>query len=177
MCSHTETWFNTYHIVVKFVVPSGYTMKHIPRANARGVIIVFRESISMTVSKHNSYTSIVYVNCLIKVYLELMRFVTIYIPPPKAKSSNVPAFLKGFADRSPRGLHSYTWPTATGWRPEFALWQTHQCTDKTDHRPSFRNKPPTACYPGKSPERSHPRCYFNDIWRDTYCRYHLWWIG
>ena len=75
-------------------------MKHIPRANARGrgVAIIFRDSISVTVSKHNTYTSMEYLNCLFKVGLELLRIVTIYRPPPKAKSPNVPVFLKEFAD-------------------------------------------------------------------------------
>ncbi|KAK2173190.1 hypothetical protein NP493_893g00003 [Ridgeia piscesae] len=59
ICSLTETWFKPSHIAVKTVVPPGYTMKHIPRANARGgdVAIIFRDSISVTVSKHNTYTS------------------------------------------------------------------------------------------------------------------------
>ncbi|KAK2191112.1 hypothetical protein NP493_61g05039 [Ridgeia piscesae] len=45
ICSLTETWFNPSHITVKAVVPPGYTMKHIPRANARGggVAIIFRD--------------------------------------------------------------------------------------------------------------------------------------
>ncbi|KAK2183690.1 hypothetical protein NP493_299g00033 [Ridgeia piscesae] len=74
-------------------------MKHIPRANARGgdVAIIFRDSISVTVSKHNTYTSMEYLNCLFKVGLELLRIVTIYRPPPK-QSPNVPVFLREFAD-------------------------------------------------------------------------------
>ena len=39
-----------------------------------------------------------YLNCLFKVSLELLRIVTIYRPPPKAKSPNVPVFLREFAD-------------------------------------------------------------------------------
>ena len=100
ICSLTETWFKPSHIAVKAVVPPGYTMKHIPRANARGggVVIIFRYSIYVPVSKHNTYTSMEYLNCLFKVGLELLRFVTIYRPPPKAKSPNVPVFLREFAD-------------------------------------------------------------------------------
>ena len=68
ICSLTETWFNPSHIAVKAVVPPGYTMKHIHRANARGggVAIIFRDTISVTVSKHNTYTSMEYLNCLFK---------------------------------------------------------------------------------------------------------------
>ena len=100
ICSLTETWFKPFHIAVKAVVSPGYTMKLIPRANARGggVAIIFRDSISVTVSKHNTYTSMEYLNCLFKVGLELLRIVTIYRPPPKAESPNVPVFLKEFAD-------------------------------------------------------------------------------
>ena len=100
ICSLTETWFKPSHIAVNAVVPPGYTMKHIHRANARdgGVAIIFRDSISMTVSKHNTYTSMEYLNCLFKVGLELLRIVTIYRPPPKTKSPNVPVFLREFAD-------------------------------------------------------------------------------
>ena len=100
ICSLTETWFKPSHIAVKVVVPPGYTMKHIPRANARGggVAIIFRDSTSVTVSTHNTCTSMEYLNCLFKVGLELLRIVTIYRPPPKEKSPNVPVFLNEFAD-------------------------------------------------------------------------------
>ena len=100
ICSLTETWFKPSHIAVKAVVPPGYTMKHIPRAKARGggVAIIFRDSIYVTVSKHNTYTYMEYLNCLFKVGLELLRIVTIYRPPPKANSPNVPVFLREFAD-------------------------------------------------------------------------------
>ena len=39
-----------------------------------------------------------YLNCLFKVGLELLRIVTIYRLSPKAKSPNVPVFLREFAD-------------------------------------------------------------------------------
>jgi exonuclease III len=39
-----------------------------------------------------------YLNCLFKDGLELLRIVTIYKPPPKAMSPNVPVFLREFAD-------------------------------------------------------------------------------
>jgi hypothetical protein len=39
-----------------------------------------------------------YINCVIKVVLELLRIVTTYRPPPKTKSPNVPVFLREFAD-------------------------------------------------------------------------------
>ena len=100
ICSLTETWSKPSHIAVKAVVPPGYTMKHIPRANARGggVAIIFRDSISVTVSKHNTYTSMEYINCSFKVGPELLRIVTIYRPPPKAKSPNVSVYLREFID-------------------------------------------------------------------------------
>ena len=100
ICSLTETWFKPSHIDVKAVVPHRYTIKHIHRANAKGggVAIIFRDTISVTVSKHNTYTSMEYLNCLFKAGLELLRIVTIYRPPPKAKSPNVPVFLREFAD-------------------------------------------------------------------------------
>ena len=81
ICSLTETWFKPSHIAVKAVVPHGYRMNHIPRANARGggVAYILRDSISVTVSKHNTYTSVEYLNCLFANKL-LHRRKTITLP-------------------------------------------------------------------------------------------------
>ena len=142
------------------MVPPGYTMKHIPRANARGggVAIIFRDSISVTVSKHNNYPSMEYLNCLFKVGLELLRIVTIYRPPPKAKSPNVPVFLREFADLledltlTPGKLllvgdlnFHFDNPTSSHTKPIMDLLSA------TNHQ-----------QPGNSPERPHPRCQYNE---------------
>ena len=97
ICSLTETWFNPSHITVKAMVPPGYTMKHIlePTQEAEALPLSF-----VTVSKHNTYTSLEYLNCLFKVGLELLRIVTIYRTSTKSKVAKRSSISEGVC-RSP----------------------------------------------------------------------------
>lgn len=86
VCELTETWFKSKHGAVNAVVPSGYAIKHLPRATKTkggGVAVVHRDTLTVTTAKQRGYKAMECLECLISTNPQCVRLVTIYRPPPK----------------------------------------------------------------------------------------------
>ncbi len=82
----TETWLrtDTDDIVTQSIIPSGYNIKHVPRASGRGggVAVIYKQSIPVTLISNCEYKTFEHIECLLKIQGAHLRLVTVYRPPP-----------------------------------------------------------------------------------------------
>ena len=102
----TETWLNDQgdESVIHELVPAGYSYVSRNRKNREGggIIIIYKETLQIKLSKNESYTSFesIEVTCKIsKTNPQLLRIFGIYRPPPSVKNKlTVNQFLSEFQD-------------------------------------------------------------------------------
>ena len=90
----TETWLNDQgdESVIHELVPAGYSYVSRNRKNREGggIIIIYKETLQIKLSKNESYKKALNVTCKIsKNNPQLLQIFGIYRPPPSVKNKNL----------------------------------------------------------------------------------------